>query len=66
MDRTKTTPIAVQKYLKGVNYPATKRDLVQHAKQNKAEKDVISILEGLKEDKFNSPTDVSRAIGEEE
>ncbi len=57
-------PIKVQKFLKGVDYPANRNDLVNRAKQNKADSNVISILEGLREDKFNSPAEVSKAVGE--
>ncbi|HEX2933915.1 MAG TPA: DUF2795 domain-containing protein [Bacteroidales bacterium] len=56
-------PIEVQKYLKGVDYPANRKDLVNKAKQNKADKEVISLLEGLKEDAFKSPAEVSKAVG---
>ena len=33
-------PIQVQKYLKGVNYPVSKQDIVQTAKNEGAEKDI--------------------------
>ena len=44
---TKANPVEVQKHLKGVDYPADKQELIQHAKQQKAAKDVISLLEKL-------------------
>jgi hypothetical protein len=64
--RSRPNPIQIQKFLKGMDYPAKKRDLIQHAQKNKADKEVISLLEGMKEDSFNSPAEVSKAIGEEE
>jgi len=66
MPKTKVSPIQVQKFLKGVSYPASKNDLVKQAKQNKADKEIISMLEGMKEDKFKNPAEVSKAIGEGE
>jgi hypothetical protein len=36
--------IEVQKYLSGVNYPAAKDELVDHAKKQGASKDVIDAL----------------------
>lgn len=66
MNRTKAAPIQVQKYLKGVKYPASKEDLVKCAQQNKADKDIISLLQGMQADKFNSPAEVSKAIGDED
>jgi transposase len=66
MARVKTAPIQVQKYLKGMDYPATKEDLIEHARMNKADESVISMLEGLKAKKFNDPAEVSKALGQED
>lgn len=63
MERTKIAPIQVQKSLKGIHYPANKSDLVKQAKQNKADKDLISLLEGLKTENFKNPAEVSKAVG---
>jgi hypothetical protein len=64
MARTVIAPIRVQKFLKGVDYPAKRKDLVETAKKNKADNEVISLLEGLKKDSFNSPAEVSKGISE--
>ncbi len=56
-------PIQVQRFLGGVDYPIGKRDLVEHAKSKGADEEVISTLEELPFDDFNSPNDVSEAIG---
>lgn len=60
----RANPIEIQKFLKGMDYPARKNDLVKRARDNGAKKEVISILEGLKSDAFNSPAEVSKAVGE--
>jgi hypothetical protein len=52
------------KALKGMNYPASKQDLVQKAKQNNASQDIIQTIEKLPQDQFNSPTDVQKALGQ--
>ncbi len=57
-------PIQVEKFLKGIDYPASKDDLVKKAEQNGADEEIRSTLQQLKEDKFGSPADVSKAIGE--
>lgn len=57
-------PIEVQKYLKHVDYPATKDDLVNEAEEEGADVKVIHTLRDLPKDKFSNPTDVSRAIGD--
>ncbi|HLO60435.1 MAG TPA: DUF2795 domain-containing protein [Bacteroidales bacterium] len=64
MARTNAVAIEIQKFLKGMKYPAGKNDLIKQAKQNKADKEVISRLEELKVEKFKTPADVSKAIGE--
>lgn len=56
------TPIELQKYLGGVDYPASKDDLVARARDNGAPDDLVSKLESAGEDSFDSPADVSRAV----
>ena len=56
-------PIQVEKFLKGVDYPASKDDLVKMAEKNGADEEIRSTLQQLKEDKFGSPAEVSKAIG---
>ena len=53
-------PIQVEKFLKGVDYPASKDDLVKQAEQNGADEEIRSTLQQLKEDKFGSPADVKQ------
>jgi hypothetical protein len=57
-------PAEVEKCLKGINYPAKKDDLIKHAQQQGANKDVIDTLKEMREENFNSPIDVSKAVGE--
>jgi hypothetical protein len=56
-------PIQIQKFLGGIDYPIGKQDLVAHAKQKGADEEVMSTLQQLPFDEFNSPNDVSEAIG---
>lgn len=56
--------INVQKALKGIHYPAKKNDLLERAKANKADKELISLIESLKKDEFKNPAEVSKAVGE--
>jgi hypothetical protein len=55
-------PIQLQKYLRGVDYPADKQTLVERARENGADDDILRALENLRTDKFNSPKDVSEAL----
>jgi Protein of unknown function (DUF2795)/PRC-barrel domain len=61
--QAKANPVEVQKFLEGVRYPATRRELLQEAKRQRASKNVRSTLERLPDERFDAPTDVSEAIG---
>ncbi len=56
-------PIQVQKYLKGVDYPCKKQDLINKAKQEGADDNVFRTLQAMPMDNFNSPNDIAQAIG---
>jgi hypothetical protein len=58
----KPTPIELQKYLAGVEYPASKSSLLETAKSNGAPDDLLSALESASQDEFDGPTAVSSAI----
>ncbi len=61
----KANPVQIQKHLKGVDYPASKQDLIQQAQRQGADEKVISLLEQLPEDEeYENPTDLNKAIGE--
>ena len=55
-------PIQMQKFLKGVDYPARKADLIANAKKLGADENVCSALEKLPEENFEAPVDVSQAL----
>ena len=61
----KINPIQAQKYLKGVNYPVTKDELVKHAKQGGADAALCEHLEKMPGDRFETPAEVSKAMGAE-
>lgn len=56
-------PVQVEKYLNNVNYPASKQALVDTARKEGASQNVIETLQKMPGQKFNSPVDVSEAIG---
>lgn len=57
-----TSPISVQKYLKGAEYPADRDDLLVVAEGNDAPEDVVEALEALDETTFDGPDEVSEAL----
>ena len=55
-------PVQVQKFLKGIDYPASKQNLIERAKQQGADENVCSALEQLPDEQFETPAKVSKAI----
>ena len=62
----KVNPVQVQKFLGGLDYPVSKQDLLKHAEQEGADENVRSTLEQIPDQKYETPADVSQAIGEAE
>jgi len=60
----KSNPIQLQKHLKGIDYPASKEDLIAHAKNQGADENALSTLQQLPEEQYETPADVSKAVGE--
>ncbi|WP_250986612.1 DUF2795 domain-containing protein [Methanoculleus oceani] len=53
----------LQVYLKGMDYPAGKQDLISHARERSAPEDVIAALEMFGDRTYRSATDVSTEFG---
>lgn len=58
------SPANVSKYLKGIAFPATRRDLRLQAEDNGADPDVIDVILSLPDDDYESMADVMAAYGE--
>jgi hypothetical protein len=58
--------IDIQKALKGIDYPADRQTMVDTAREQGASDDVMSALEALPEQQFQTPAEVSKAVGQEE
>jgi hypothetical protein len=56
------SPIDLQKALSGMDYPTDKKHLVERARQNKANDKIVSKLDSLKQDHFDVPNEVQRAV----
>ncbi|MCU1574535.1 MAG: hypothetical protein JWO93_2617 [Micrococcaceae bacterium] len=55
-------PIQVQKFLGGIDYPASKEDIVNKAKEKGADGNVLEALQNLPDQQYDAPTAVSEAI----
>jgi hypothetical protein len=52
----------VQKALKGVNYPARKDELADHAADTGADRDLVDALRNMDKDSFDGPNAVMKAL----
>ena len=55
----------LQVYLRGIDYPAGRQDLVAHAQKNNAPESVITILGGFSDRTYRSAAEVSQEFGRE-
>jgi hypothetical protein len=56
------SPIDIQKALSGVDYPASKQDLVAHAEQNGGDEQVLEALKKIEDREYEGPSGVSSAV----
>lgn len=57
-------PIELQKYLKGTKYPAGRDAVLESAKSNNAPADVVSALEAIKDQDYDTPASLNHALKE--
>ncbi len=57
------SPANVTHHLKGIHFPAQKRDLVQQAKANHATREVMAVVAAMLGREFASIADVMKASG---
>jgi hypothetical protein len=54
----------VSHFLKGINFPANKRKVIDYARQHNAPGDVVNALENMSGDNFDSMAGVWHAVGQ--
>ncbi|HEY3007387.1 MAG TPA: DUF2795 domain-containing protein [Micromonosporaceae bacterium] len=57
-------PIRLQEYVGGLDYPVSREDLVRRAQEQGADQEVLHTLQSLPREEFNSPDDVTEALGD--
>lgn len=57
------SPANVTKNLKGIDFPAEKKDLLKHAQQLKAEKVVIDEISKMEDREYGNMADVMKSFG---
>jgi hypothetical protein len=61
----KANPVEIQKHLKGVDYPVDKEELLKHAQEQGADKQILSLLAKLPEnEEFEDPTELNQVLGQ--
>jgi len=50
--------------LKGINFPARRNDLIQHAKKNNAPQDTIEAIESMPDREYMNMADVMQGYGQ--
>ena len=48
--------------LKGIDFPANKDNVVEHARKNKAEDEVLDVLQNLPEQEYGTMADVMKGM----
>ena len=56
------SPIDIQKALSGMDYPASRDQIVAHAEQNGADEDILDALRGIDDREYEGPSGVSSAV----
>lgn len=59
---TDINPIQLQKALAGINYPAGRDDVLNVARDNGADDDVITALKDLPDQSYSGPDQVTKAV----
>lgn len=55
-------PIQIQKYLAGIDYPASKDTIVKTAEKEGADSTILDALRAIPDVTYDSPTAVSSAV----
>jgi hypothetical protein len=62
---SKPNPIQMQKFLGGIDYPASRDELVEHARTSGADKEVLENLKKMPDRNFDGPNAVSQAYSQQ-
>jgi hypothetical protein len=56
-------PIEVQTHLKGIDYPASKDEVIATAESNDAPQEIVEALQEMDGEQFEGPDDVMAELG---
>jgi Protein of unknown function (DUF2795) len=58
------SPAQLAHYLKGIEFPASKRDLKADARKNQAPPEILKFIDELPEEQYRTMAEVMKAVGE--
>lgn len=61
----KPNPIRLQKFLGGMTYPASRDELIEHARSAGADDTTMEHLRALPDRRFDGPNEVSKSFSKE-
>jgi hypothetical protein len=56
------SPIEVERYLKGINFPANKKNLIDRAKINQAPQEIVRLLKQVTDKNYTSPVEITKEM----
>jgi hypothetical protein len=60
------SPANITHHVKGVDFPAKRTDLEQHAKDRGADEDVLEVIRQMPDQEYGSMADVMKGVGKVE
>lgn len=57
------SPATVAQALKGIDFPASKKEMIAYAKKNDADEHTITLMEGMPDEEYTSMADVFKGVG---
>ena len=62
--QTHVSPAQLAHYLKGIEFPASKRDLKADARKNQAPPEILKFIDELPQEQYRMMAEVMKAVGE--
>jgi hypothetical protein len=60
----KISAAEIEKYVKGIDFPCDKNQLIQHAKSNNAPDEILDFMQDLPDQEYGSAVDVARGVSD--
>ncbi len=60
---TQASPVNIAKHLEGIDFPVSKKDLIEHARKKGADDKALKMFEEMDDIEYKSAKDVMREYG---